>query len=285
MQAALLNGLAGVLADTLAQGFVLVGAIVALAAAHGAVERASRAILTRTFGWWSVLWTGWIGVPVHEMSHLVMARIFRHHVSDLHLFSPDPRTGMLGYVNHTWKPESRYQRAGNFFIGVAPVLGGTAVLILLTRLILPPGSALDDSSRILAGFLASPGTSTGVTLARHLALELPVSLFSPPLLASWRLWLVLYLLMAVALHMSPSREDLRGTWKGFAFIAGGLLCINVIALPFGGIPESHLGIAASIVAPAAAALLLALVLNLAALVLVCLASWTIRSLGRNRGRS
>jgi len=285
MQAALLNGLADVLADTLAQGFVLVGAIVVLAAAHGAVERASRAILTSTFGWWSVLWTGWIGVPIHEMSHLVMARIFRHHVSELHLFSPDPRTGMLGYVNHTWKPESRYQRAGNFFIGIAPVLGGTAVLILLTRLILPPGSALDESSRILAGFLASPGTSTGLALARHLALELPASLFSPPMLASWRLWLVLYLVMAVGLHMSPSREDLGGTWKGFAYIGGGLLCINVIALPFGGIPDSCLGVVASIVAPAASALLLALVLNLVALMLVFLAAWTKRSLGAKRIRN
>ncbi len=282
MQAALLNGLTGVLADTLAQGFVLVGAIVVLAAAHGAVEKASRAILTRTFGWWSVLWTGWIGVPIHEMSHFVMAKLFRHRVSELHLFSPDPRTGMLGYVNHTWKPESLFQRAGNFFIGIAPVIGGAATLVLLTRLVLPQGSILDDSSRILAGFLSHPDTSTGLALARHFGLDLPVSLFTPPMLASWRLWLVLYLVMAVGLHMSPSSEDLKGTWKGFAYIAGGLLCLNVIALPFGGIPESCLGAAAYVVAPAAAALLLALALNIAALALVFLASWVWNSMKGSR---
>ena len=282
MQAALLHGLTGVLADTLVQGFVLVGAIAVLAAAHGAVEKASRAILTRTFGWWSVLWTGWIGVPIHEMSHFVMAKFFRHRVSELSLFSPDPRTGMRGYVHHTWKSESRYQRAGNFFIGIAPVLGGAAALVVLTRLILPAGSVIDDSTRHLAGFLSEPGTSTGYTLLQHLALELPASLLAPDMLSSWRLWLLLYLVMAVALHMSPSREDLRGTWKGFASLAGGLLCLNVVALPFGGIPDVVLGTAAYLVAPAATALLLALALNLVVLALVCLAAWSMSSLVKKR---
>ena len=104
------------------------------------------------------------------------------------------------------------------------------------------------------------------------------------MLSSWRLWLVLYLVMAVGLHMSPSREDLKGTWKGFVYIAGGLLCLNVIALPFGGIPDSYLGAAAYLVAPAAAALLIALALNLVALALVSLAAWTVSSLKASPAR-
>jgi hypothetical protein len=252
--------------DALVQAFLLVGVFVVLAAAHGAVERASRGLLTRAFGWWSVLWTGWIGVPVHEMSHTLACVAFRHRITSLSLFSPDPRSGNLGYVTHTWDEKSLYQRAGNFAIGVAPVIGASAAMILITRLALP--SIQDRISEVLAAFLIGPSMATAGALALHLAIDLPRALLTPPLVLSWKLWLALYLIMAIGLHMSPSAEDLRGTWRGFAYIAAGLLAANLLALPFGGIPDSFLTAASHVVAPAAASLLLALALNVVALGLV-----------------
>lgn len=267
-QAMLLHGFKGVVVDTLAQAFLLVGAFVILTSAHGVVERLSRLLLTRAFGWWSVLWTGWIGVPIHEMSHLVACKIFGHRISSLSLFSPDPRSGTLGYVSHTWDHRSRYQRAGNFFIGIAPVAGGAAAVILLTRLALPVPGIIDAGSNVLADFLSAPSTQTALALALHYGLDLPRALLAPHAITSWRLWVILYLVMAIGLHMSPSREDLRGTWHWFGYIAAGLLTINLVALPFGGVPDSALHAASLVVAPAAAALLMALALNIVVLGLV-----------------
>ena len=46
------------------------------------------------------------------------------------LFSPDPVTGRSGYVRHSWHAGSPYQKAGNFFIGIAPMITGVPLLLL-----------------------------------------------------------------------------------------------------------------------------------------------------------
>ncbi|MGO0807158.1 hypothetical protein ACTPEF_24675, partial [Clostridioides difficile] len=33
--------------------------------------------------------------------------------------------GILGYVSHSYKKDNLYQSIGNFFIGIAPIIGGT----------------------------------------------------------------------------------------------------------------------------------------------------------------
>jgi len=276
----LMRALGGALLDSLAQAFLVVGILAVLTAAHGALERASRTLLTRSFGWWSVLWTGWIGVPIHEMSHLVACLAFRHRIRALSLFSPDPRTGNLGYVDHTWDPRSRFQRAGNFAVGIAPVVGGAAVMAATIHLALPSRDAVEAVCLSAAGFLSSPSTATGAALVRRLLVDLPAAILAPQALSSWKLWVALYVLMAVGLHMSPSRDDLAGSWKGFAWIIAAICAGNLLALPFGGMPGVAVAAAARVVAPAAMALLVALVLNAAALGVVLAITSLARTLAR-----
>jgi hypothetical protein len=254
------------LLDAALHSFVLVGALALLTALMGLTERLARSMLTRSLGWWSVLWTGWIGVPVHEMSHLVACLLFRHGISAISLFSPDPRTGNLGHVDHTWNHASKYQRAGNFAIGIAPVVGGAAAMILLTRIVLGP--LLDPTTATVAEFLSSPSIATAASTGRSIIVEVPTALLSTDMLLSWRLWLLMYLVMSIALHMCPSREDLNGSWKGFAAILGAILAADLIAIPIGGMPDIVVRALSLLVAPAATAMLLALVLNLAALALI-----------------
>ena len=52
------------------------------------------------------------------------------------LFDPDPETGTLGYVQHTYESSSLYQMAGNFFIGIGPILLGSALIYLFLYLLL-----------------------------------------------------------------------------------------------------------------------------------------------------
>ena len=92
-----------------------------------------RCRLIAIFGWTGFSVSGFIGVPFHELSHLITALLFGHDVIDFSLYRPikGRKDGMLGYVNHTYNPNSLYQKIGNFFIGSAPMTFGAILLTVL----------------------------------------------------------------------------------------------------------------------------------------------------------
>ena len=76
-------------------------------------------------GWKGILWTAWLGTPIHEVGHMVFAKLFRHRIERVALFQPNEETGDLGSVGHSFAKYSLYQRIGNFFIGAAPLIFGS----------------------------------------------------------------------------------------------------------------------------------------------------------------
>jgi hypothetical protein len=90
----------------------------------------NRAVSTMGRGWYLGL-CGWLGTIVHELGHAFFCVIFGHKITDMKLFSPNPETGALGYVKHTYNRKNIYQLVGNFFIGIGPILLGTVVIFLL----------------------------------------------------------------------------------------------------------------------------------------------------------
>ncbi|MEZ4272306.1 MAG: hypothetical protein R3C68_13050 [Myxococcota bacterium] len=62
--------------------------LILLGACFGAyrVERATARYVSKRLGWRGVLFTAWVGVPVHELSHLFFARLFRHRIISWKLF-------------------------------------------------------------------------------------------------------------------------------------------------------------------------------------------------------
>lgn len=84
---------------------------------------------------------GGIGVVIHELSHLIIAVIFGHHINHvtlLHIPNPrDPSDTGLGVVNHAWNNHNWYQRMGNFFVGIAPLFGCTLALWIVTNWLCP----------------------------------------------------------------------------------------------------------------------------------------------------
>ena len=60
-----------------------------------------RALLTIGRGWYLGLF-GWLGTIIHELGHALFCIIFRHKITEMKLFDPDPETGTLGYVQHTY---------------------------------------------------------------------------------------------------------------------------------------------------------------------------------------
>ena len=66
------------------------------------LERLIQTRLAERFGWNSVLCTGWLGTPIHELSHALMCRVFHHKIDEIALFepcllytSPSPRDATL----------------------------------------------------------------------------------------------------------------------------------------------------------------------------------------------
>lgn len=257
-------------------GLTLTACALLLALLH-LQERAVGRYLAHHLGWNSVLVTGWLGVPLHELSHLFMARLFAHRIIAWKLFDPDPVSGTLGYVRHAYSRRSAYQLVGSFFIGVAPLLGGGLALAGLMYWMLLPGerrTVLEHSLALMA-------------LARPLeALTGLQSLLVALLSAIWTsrtimLPLQLYLAICVASHMSPSGADMRGA------LASGLLLSCLAAM--GAALAGHLGagLAGIEIAPVVLSLLVLLtgIFQGCYATVVGLVCRQRRSLGRSIGHS
>ncbi|WP_298491152.1 hypothetical protein [uncultured Lactobacillus sp.] len=83
------------------------------------------------FGYNAQVYLGCLGIIVHELSHLVVALLFGHKITDFKLIilpKKDRTNKILGYVNHIWNTNSNYQNIGNLFIGVAPVIGCSLII-------------------------------------------------------------------------------------------------------------------------------------------------------------
>ncbi len=62
----------------------------------------TRAIYYKSLGPKAELYiTGFVGVPIHEIGHLIFCVIFRHRIDGVKLLDIKATNGVLGYVNHT----------------------------------------------------------------------------------------------------------------------------------------------------------------------------------------
>lgn len=166
--------------------------------------------MVRAVGWWGVpLTTGWIGVPIHELSHVLAAWSLGRKVDKVTWFAPDAETGTLGAVQ--WQPGQGWIAwLAVTWVGIAPLFGGALCL---------------------QGLLLAAEHATGVQLpptvfraSGHLEQDV-VSLAAWAMQAAKVAWhaqgwarmagvVGAWSLVAVASHMLPSRSDLQGVWRG-----------------------------------------------------------------------
>lgn len=131
------------------------------------------------FGHKSIYLTGWIGTPVHEISHVIMCMIFGHKVEEVSLFKPESESGVLGYVVHRYDSKSFYQSVGCLFIGIAPLLGNMALALTIYN----------------------------------------IAINNPELLGHQLTWVpISYIIFSLIMHAAPSPADLRGSMTGVATI-------------------------------------------------------------------
>ncbi len=201
---------------------LLAGPPAAASVALHAIERRMAHALAGLAGRRAVLLTGWLGVPVHELSHVLMCLVFRHRIERVALFRPDPRTGTLGYVDHSWDRRSPWQVVGAFFVGIAPLLGGSAAILGLLGLLVPGALVLPAAPAI--GLLRDGAwAAVAVELSRPVeATALAVA--ERALCGDWRPWAFLYAAFCIGSHISPSPQDLRGG------LVGALACFAALFL-------------------------------------------------------
>jgi uncharacterized membrane protein len=280
------EGLLGGVKATVFQMVFVLGPLFLFAVILHLLERTISRRLTRKLGWWSMLWTGWIGTPIHELSHAVFCIIFRHPIKEIALFKPDKKTGCLGYVHHTYNRRNPYHVIGNFFIGAAPLFGGAAALFLVLLLFYG-----DAAKAILSDASLREGIRTGNLLdmtASYFSFSLGVfrTLWQAVDPASWRFYLFLYLVVCIGSHLAPSPQDMEGMGRGFGVFAALVLAVNIVAAFFGGVSSRAVLWFAQGTGPVVALFAVAAVLNtLVAGGVIAVTSATDLFTVRGRGKS
>ena len=206
-------------------GFFVLGVILS------ELQKFTQLNYLKVLGWKGILWTAWIGTPVHEFGHIFFAKVFRHKIEKVSLFRPDKETGLLGEVKDSYSGLSFYQRVGNFFIGVGPIIFGSIVLAALLWIILPGGSAL------LKSLVAIRQISTAAII--DVIYSILGQIFSFQNMSHISFWLFFYLSFSIASHMAPSRVDLKRALSGLLPIVAGLVLFNLALLLFGADPMQY----------------------------------------------
>ncbi len=260
------NNLAAGLWETTTHTMMLIGSVllpfVLFALIVHRIERFVQIHLAERFGWKSVLWTGWLGTPIHELSHAFFCKVFQHRIDEMQLFEPDLKSGRLGYVKHSYRKKNWYQEIGNVFIGVAPLFGGTIALMVLLMIFYD--DVLVEIATILRDRPADQSVWDATVDATGNAL---LGIFQWSNLATARFWVFAYLLLCVGNHMAPSKSDysgaMRGSWMLALIIFGAVFVLSLAS----GNSDQLLPTVMEFLAPIFVVLLLAVILCVSAAIL------------------
>ena len=171
--------------------------------------------------------TGIIGTPIHELSHAIFCIVFGHRITDMKLYQIDDESGTLGYVNHSYNPKNFYHKIGNYFIGVAPLFGGSIFLYFLMRFFAPQGYSFMNS--IISEILDIYSGKIGFELVPVL-LETVTATLERILFANFGINTVIFIVIAfcVALHMNLSTQDIKSSIKPLPVLAIILFLVKLV---------------------------------------------------------
>lgn len=188
----------------------------------GYIERKSNSLIYGSLGKGGIIFTGIIGTTVHEFSHFIMCKLFLHKVTDVKWFSLNINNGgELGYVRHSYNLKSIYQRIGNFFIGVAPVLIGTFILIIAYKFLMRDSFNEFIKTINFKNYLELDKDFSIINFLNYIILEfknIMESLFTLQNIKTLNFWIFMLIATSVSTHMSLSKADLKNSLDGIGFI-------------------------------------------------------------------
>ena len=212
----------------------IIGTFIIFGLLIGWVENISNRSIQLRFGRKAVILTGVIGTTIHEFSHYIMCKLFRHKVQSIKWFSISVNDNReLGNVSHSYNRKSIYQRVGNFFIGVAPIVVGTLILVGFFYILLPESFANIYSSINIKDYVMGIGEFNIISLISVLYnnfILIVKNLFAFENLTTIRFWIYLFIAISISTHMSLSKADLKNSLDGIFFIFGLSIIGSTIAI-------------------------------------------------------
>lgn len=201
--------------------------------------------------------TGVIGTPVHELAHALMCIVFGHKILEIKLFQINAADGTLGYVSHTYDKKNIYQKIGNFFIGIAPIIVISALMYFLAWLLMP-GFVQEIGGHMDANGIVNDFRTVFVGLWQVLC-----AFFSYAVL--WQWWVFVLAGMFLAPHMVLSGADIKNAKGGILFLLVAVLSVDaVLSLIDAGLLKSFTGIIMTVASYLLCFLVLAMLLSLLA---------------------
>ena len=164
--------------------------------------------------------TGFIGTPIHELSHALFCLLFGHKITEIKLFQINSDDGTLGYVSHSYNKKNFYHRIGSFFIGIAPIIVISSVLYLISLWLLP------NMMNLIAQDFQNISFSGGFkSISKAFS-----NIFSVLLNYSGNVnfWIFIVIGIFLALHMTLSGADIKNALGGLAFVLLIMLLLNIV---------------------------------------------------------
>ena len=216
-----------ILIDSFTNLASILGIFVIFGFIFNVIENKNNQLIQRALGEKIIIFTGFIGTVVHEVSHMIMALIFNHKIVKVELFRPRKykEDGILGFVKSTYNPNSIYQQVGNFFIGIAPMIFGTLTIWLLFIIFsnnLYTMFLNYMNIGLYTNYLQSSNYSGFFDLLVHDVFLLLKTIFSFDYIFNVNHLIMLFLIYSISTHMTLSLADLKGSFKGL------LVCFIVV---------------------------------------------------------
>jgi hypothetical protein len=224
--------------------------------------------LEKAFGNRGVYFLAWLGTPLHELGHAIFCLIFLHKIEDIKFFKPDKVNGTLGYVYHKWNKKNPWHILGNFFIGIGPVVLGSAVLFGVFYLLIPGSSRVWDTILIQANDINRYSIGSYWQVWQGSALALVRLIFTVSNLAGWRFWVFLYLAICISANIRLSLSDFKHTLSGLWIIIVLFLLFNLVCLIIGVGSDTIFPFTAAWLGAVYGVLILALVMVLVGFILI-----------------
>lgn len=195
------------------------------------MERKSNQNLMRAVGYTGIIITG-LGTVIHELSHLLMGLIGGMKPKEVKLFRPikGREDGRLGYVVNSYDKHNYYQRMFLVLVGIAPIIGGTIVILIMLKVCLP------ETFDVMMATIKSIESSSGImnvefiTSIFELMANLLKGVFNLSNFSSISFWIFLFIVLSIASHMSLSSKDIKGCIKGIPALYILVLLINLIVV-------------------------------------------------------
>ncbi|WP_443659223.1 hypothetical protein [Clostridium algidicarnis] len=220
-----------VLKMTTVQMGYFTGLILVVGLMLGFFEKTANTFMQRSLGRKGIFITAFIGTPIHEIGHAIMCIIFNHKIMDIKLLNLKDKSGVLGYVKHSYNKNSLYQRIGNLFIALGPIFSGTSVLILALYSFMPESFSIlkryviygINSDKIDKGLIVSLLNLSGGLLK---------SVFSANNFQHLSFWIFIIVAICVSSHMALSKADIENGKDGFLVLFAFIFIVNIVLVYF-----------------------------------------------------